>query len=186
MVRLVINNPLMLQLLEKLADIGSDLGRVRNAELRLQFFDDLPECPLAVAAFEYLQTGALQPNRAFRKKHHAILLRATPAAAGCQARLAGILRRGHPSCPRCGTHPAAAIPVQHKQSRVRQAVPTECRTCRAVPGLPTPVRLASSHCRKRSSRRIENLPAPDRAEPQNNPNLPPARDNAGAVYPRAK
>src|SRR5271166_2216657 len=159
MVRLVINNPLMLQLLEKLADIGSDLGRVRNAELRLQFFDDLPECPLAVAAFEYLQTGALQPNRAFRKKHHAILLRATPAAA---------------------------IPVQHKQSRVRQAVPTECRTCRAVPGLPTPVRLASSHCRKRSSRRIANLPAPDRAEPQNNPNLPPARDNAGAVYPRAK
>src|SRR5580700_4726320 len=107
----VVDDPLVLQLLEKLTDVDANLGWIGEAELRLQFLDDLAERALAIAALQYLQARTLQTNRAFGKQDRAAgfgaaLLLGAPAAAGRQSRLAGIFWRCHASWPQCGTRPA--------------------------------------------------------------------------------
>jgi hypothetical protein len=99
---LVIHDPLVPELLEKLADIGANLGGIGVAELSLQFCNDLPEGALAVAPLEHLSSGALQFDCAFGKQDDTFFLAAgltlrSPAATGCQAGLAGILGRRHVS-----------------------------------------------------------------------------------------
>jgi len=49
----------------ELADVGADLGGIGICELGLQFFKDLAERALAVAAFEHLTSCALQFDCAF-------------------------------------------------------------------------------------------------------------------------
>jgi hypothetical protein len=94
----VIYNPLPLQLLQKLADIRTNFARVGIPKLRLQFRDNLAESPLPIAALENLPPCPLQLDRAFGKQYYALfagLVLGAPAASGCQARLAGILRGRH-------------------------------------------------------------------------------------------
>ena len=74
----VVDNPLVPQLLEELADVGANLGWIGIAELRLQFCDDLGEGALAVAALQDLPACALQLDCAFRKQDHARLLSVSP------------------------------------------------------------------------------------------------------------
>src|ERR1700674_3413109 len=148
---LVVDDPLVPQLLEKLADIRANLPGIGVAELGLQFCDDLGEGALSVAALEDLPPGALQLDRAFGEQNSTIFFRTAPAATGGQARLAGVFRRRHLSCPRSETLQATAIPVPRTRSRARRAAPTGCRICRAGLGSPTPARLASSRCRRHSS-----------------------------------
>src|ERR1700722_6932510 len=90
----IIHDPLFLQLLQKLADVGANLFRVRGGELLLQFADDLAEGALAVALLQNLATGALQLDGAFGEEDHANLfprlaLR-TPSASGREAGLTGV------------------------------------------------------------------------------------------------
>jgi len=97
---LIVDNPLTPQLLEKLADVAPNFGRVGHAELGLQFCDDLGESALTVAALEYLASGALQLDRALREQDYAFFARftlSTPAATGGQSGLAGIFWRRHAS-----------------------------------------------------------------------------------------
>ncbi len=63
--RLVVHDPLMPQLFQKLTDVGADFGGVGGVELRLQLFDDLGEAALAVATLEDLQAGVAQAEGAF-------------------------------------------------------------------------------------------------------------------------
>src|SRR5580698_10407549 len=56
---LVIDDPLMPQLLEELADVRANLRRVCVGELSLEFCDDLGEDALAIATLEYLTPCAL-------------------------------------------------------------------------------------------------------------------------------
>ena len=107
---LIVDNPLVAQLLEELADVGADLGGISIAELRLQFSDDLAEGALAVATLQYLPTCALQFDCAFGEQDHAFfaagLVLCSPAATGGKAGLAGILGRGHVSVvPLSATRP---------------------------------------------------------------------------------
>src|ERR1022692_433493 len=97
---LIVDNPLVPQLLQKLADVGANLGGIRVAKLGLQFSDDLAEGTLPVAALQHLPSRALQLDRAFGKQDYALLFAPSPAATGRQARLAGILRRRHAKRPR--------------------------------------------------------------------------------------
>src|ERR1019366_10188836 len=98
---LVINNPLVPQLFEELADVGANLGWIGIGELGLQLCDDLGEGALTVAALQYLPPRALQFDCAFGKQDHAFfaagLVLCSPAATGGKAGLAGILGRGHVS-----------------------------------------------------------------------------------------
>src|ERR1700728_807593 len=175
----------MPQLLKKLADVGANLCRIGIPELSLQFCNDLGEGALAVAALEHLPPRPLQLDRAFGEQDHAFFVASfifrPPAAAHCEARLAGIFGRRHVSCPRFETRPEAAIPAARRRSRARRVAPRECRTCRAGPGSPTPARLASWHCRRHSSPRTANPPAPDKAWPRNNRDLPKAKDRIAAA-----
>lgn len=103
---LIVDNPLMPQLLKKLADVAANFGWVGYAELSLQFCDDLSEGALTVAALEYLASGALQLDCALGKKDYALFARftlRTPAATGGQSGLAGIFRRRHASVPPAGS-----------------------------------------------------------------------------------
>src|SRR5271169_1627498 len=93
--RLVIYDPLLLQLLQKRGDIGANLFRIGGAELFLQLRDDLAERALAVAALQHLPARALQFDGAFGEQDHAIRLRPAPAASRRKPRLAGIKRRCH-------------------------------------------------------------------------------------------
>jgi len=68
---LIIHNPLVAELLQKLADVGADLGGIGICELGLQFFKDLAERALAVAAFEHLTSCALQFDCAFGEQDYA-------------------------------------------------------------------------------------------------------------------
>src|ERR1700691_1120693 len=94
---LIINDPLVPQLLEELADVGANLGGIGVRELSLQFSDDLAEGALAVAALQDLTSCALQLDCSFERQDHPVLFGASPAATGGQAGLAGILGRGHAS-----------------------------------------------------------------------------------------
>src|SRR5579863_3797036 len=93
--RSVVDDPFLLQLLEKLRDVVANLFRVRFIKLCLQFGNDFAEGALPVAALEHLASGALQLDGAFGKKNHAVLFGSSPAATGGQPRLAGILRGSH-------------------------------------------------------------------------------------------
>src|SRR5271168_3902092 len=157
----------MPQLLEKLADVGANLGGVRVGELDLQFCDDLAECAFPIALLENLPACSLELDRALGKQNHPHVIRArlvldTPAATGGQTRLGRVFRRRHAGWPRCGTRRAAAILAARRRSRGRRAEPIECRTYRAEPGAPTPAQRAFSRCRRRSSPRTANPRAPDR------------------------
>jgi len=92
---LVVDNPLVPQLLQELADVGANLRRVRVAELSLQFCDDLGEGALAVATLEDLTACALEFHCAFGEQDHACFFCAAPAASGGQAGLTGVFGRGH-------------------------------------------------------------------------------------------
>ncbi len=97
----------MPQLFQKLADIGANLRGVRINELCSQFFDDLRESTLAVAALEHLPPRALELDCAFGKQDQAFLIAArlgfgSPAASGGEAWDAGIFGRGHASGPALG------------------------------------------------------------------------------------
>ncbi len=56
---LIVYDPLVAQLLEKLADVGANLGGIGVAELSLQFCDDLAEGALAVASLQNLPSLSL-------------------------------------------------------------------------------------------------------------------------------
>jgi hypothetical protein len=90
---LVIHDSLFLQLLQKNADVASNLFGISLFELRLQFSDNFSESSLAVAALEYLQSRPLQLDCALGEQDDAILLgaslgRRTPAASGGETWLA--------------------------------------------------------------------------------------------------
>ncbi|MGC1373054.1 MAG: MmcQ/YjbR family DNA-binding protein [Candidatus Sulfotelmatobacter sp.] len=92
---LIIDNPLVLQLLQKLADVAANLARIRIRKLLLQLFDYFSEGAFAIAAFEHLPPRTLQLDGAFWKQNHPLLLRAAPAATRRQTRLRGIFRSRH-------------------------------------------------------------------------------------------
>jgi hypothetical protein len=71
---LIIDNPLIPQLLQKLADVSPDFPRIGHAELSLQFGDDLREGALPVAALKHLASGTLQFDRSFGKEDYANLI----------------------------------------------------------------------------------------------------------------
>jgi hypothetical protein len=84
--RLVIHDPLVAQLFEKLADVGANLGGVGDGELRLQFVNDFGEGALTVATLQDLSPGALEFDCAFGEQDYALfgagLGFCAPAATG--------------------------------------------------------------------------------------------------------
>src|SRR5579864_3866888 len=92
---LVIDDSLLLQLLQKHADVRANLFRIRLVELLLQLRKDFPECALAIAALQHLASGILKFQCTLRVQDHAILLGSAPAASGGEARLARFCRRRH-------------------------------------------------------------------------------------------
>src|SRR5579872_2974477 len=184
--KLIIDNSLVSQLLEELADVAADFGWIRDAKLVLQFFDEFSEGSLAVTTFENLPACALQFYRALGKQNDTFLFGPAPAATRCQTRLAGIFRRRHPTSSQSGRRPAEAIPAAHTRSKARRVAPTECRICRAKPASPVPVRRAFSRCRRHSLRRIASPPGPGTTAPRNNRDRRRARGSAGVIYRRAR
>ena len=96
---LVVDDALVAKLFEELTDVGANFCGIGVDELSLQFRNYLGEGALAVAAFQNLAAGALQLDRAFGEKDHAIfgagLLFGSPAAFGGKMRAAGIFGSRH-------------------------------------------------------------------------------------------
>ena len=78
--RLVIDDPLALQLLKKPAALVANCRGIRSGELLLQFRDDPAESALAVALLQQQPSGALQLDCAFGKEDYAFLFTSSPAA----------------------------------------------------------------------------------------------------------
>src|SRR5271157_313370 len=91
----VIDDALLLQRLQKTAYVFANLNRISPAKSRRKRTHDLQHRALSVAELQNILPRPLNPNHAFRKKHHAFLALSAPPATGSETRLTGIGRTRH-------------------------------------------------------------------------------------------
>src|SRR6266853_3045631 len=142
--KLIINNPLGVQLLQKYLDLGADLALRRQHELRLQLLHNFSQREMPVAEFENDAARSFHANRALREEYDRSFSGSAPAASRGKLRNARLGKLSH-DFPRhvsrplqSETPPAGANPARHKRNRARRVAPRECHTCRAGPGWRSP------------------------------------------------
>src|SRR6266478_10143231 len=79
--KLIINNPLGVQLLQKYLDLGANLALRRQHELRLQLLHNFGQREMAVAEFEDDAARSFHANRALREEYDWRFDGPTPAAS---------------------------------------------------------------------------------------------------------
>jgi len=89
---LIIDNPLLLQSVQKVANVLANLHWIASAVRRRKRGHDLLNRSLSVAKFQNFLPGPLNPNHAFGKKHHSFLALGAPSTTGGEARLENCLR----------------------------------------------------------------------------------------------
>src|SRR6266481_8481429 len=170
--KLIINNPLGVQLLQKYLNLGADLALRCQHELRLQLLHNFRQREMPVAEFENDAARSFHANRALREEYDRSFSGSAPTASRGKLRNARIGKLSqaslnmffrfhchHPPISLralvCSPAPqyqsekplAAATPVRRKRNRARRVGPKECHTCRVMPGSRSPAPPAWRHAR---------------------------------------